>query len=41
MKYFSKLEKKYGFEEVALADFQATNRQLPSYLVRFFVKDFP
>ena len=36
MKYSSKLEKKCGFEEVALADFEATNRQLPTYLVRFF-----
>ncbi len=33
MKDHSKLEKKYGFEEVALADFQAAKRQLPPYLV--------
>ena len=30
---FLKARKKCGFEEVALVDFQATKRQLPSYLV--------
>jgi hypothetical protein len=35
---FLKARKKCGFEEVALADFQAAKRQLPSYLVRFFLK---
>jgi hypothetical protein len=28
-----KARKKCGFEEVALADFEATKRQLPTYLV--------